>query len=44
MLDGGEADIILSDDIYESIKLNTTNLPVLVSLCKVIIYLKFSNY
>ncbi|XP_058809162.1 exosome complex exonuclease RRP42 [Phymastichus coffea] len=34
-LDGGEADIALSDDIYESIKLNTTNCPLLVTLCKI---------
>ncbi|XP_001601196.1 exosome complex component RRP42 [Nasonia vitripennis] len=35
MLDGGEADIVLSDDIYESEKLDTTNCPVLVTLCKI---------
>lgn len=35
MLDGGEADIVLSDDIYESVKLDTTNSPILVTLCKV---------
>lgn len=35
MLDGGEADIILSDDIYESIKLDATNYPIFVTLCKV---------
>lgn len=35
MLDGGEADIILSDDIYESMRLDATNFPVFVTLCKV---------
>lgn len=36
MLDGGEADIFLSDDIYESIRLDATNFPLLLSLVKVI--------
>ncbi|XP_011496199.1 PREDICTED: exosome complex exonuclease RRP42 isoform X2 [Ceratosolen solmsi marchali] len=34
-LDGGEADIALSDDTYESVKLDTTNFPILVSLYKI---------
>jgi len=35
MLDGGEADIVLSDDIYESWRLDATNFPILVTLCKI---------
>ncbi|KAJ8670117.1 hypothetical protein QAD02_001376 [Eretmocerus hayati] len=35
MLDGGEADVILSDDIYESERLNATNFPIFVTLCKI---------
>ncbi|XP_014218460.1 exosome complex component RRP42 [Copidosoma floridanum] len=35
MLDGGEADVILSDDIYDSWKLDVTNFPIIVTLCKI---------
>lgn len=34
-LDGGEADIQLSDDSYDCIPLETSNCPVIVTLCKV---------
>lgn len=34
-LDGGETDIQLSDDINDSIKLDVTNFPLFVTLCKV---------
>lgn len=34
-LDGGETDVQLSDDINDSIKLNVTNFPLFVTLCKV---------
>ncbi|XP_043263148.1 exosome complex component RRP42 [Colletes gigas] len=35
MLDGGEPDIQLSDDAYDCIKLDTSNYPVIVTLCKI---------
>ena len=34
-LDGGEPDIQLSDDFYDCIQLDTTNYPIIVTLCKV---------
>ncbi|XP_076276664.1 exosome complex component RRP42-like isoform X3 [Lasioglossum baleicum] len=34
-LDGGEPDIQLSDDAYDCIRLNTSNCPVIVTLCKI---------
>lgn len=34
-LDGGEPDIQLSDDIYDCVKLDTSNYPVIVTLCKI---------
>lgn len=34
-LDGGEPDIQLSDDAYDCIKLDTSNYPVIVTLCKI---------
>ncbi|XP_034936015.1 exosome complex exonuclease RRP42-like [Chelonus insularis] len=34
-LDGGEADIQLSDDPFDCIRLNAENFPVLVTLCKI---------
>ena len=40
-LDGGEADIILSDDIFESIRLDVSNFPLLISVCKVISHFNF---
>lgn len=34
-LDGSEPDIQISDDLYDCIKLDVTNYPVIVSVCKV---------
>ncbi|KAK2574979.1 hypothetical protein KPH14_008742 [Odynerus spinipes] len=34
-LDGGEADIQLSDDPFDCIKLDVTNYPIIVTLCKI---------
>ncbi|XP_053976413.1 exosome complex component RRP42-like isoform X1 [Hylaeus anthracinus] len=34
-LDGGEPDIQLSDDVYDCIKLDTSNYPVIITLCKI---------
>lgn len=34
-LDGGEPDIELSDDPYDCIQLDTSNYPIIVTLCKV---------
>ncbi|KZC04226.1 PREDICTED: exosome complex component RRP42-like [Dufourea novaeangliae] len=34
-LDGGEPDIQLSDDAYDCIQLDTSNYPVIVTLCKI---------
>lgn len=34
-LDGGEPDIQLSDDLYDCIQLDTSNYPVIVTLCKI---------
>ncbi|KOC71178.1 Exosome complex component RRP42 [Habropoda laboriosa] len=34
-LDGGEPDIQLSDDFYDCIQLDTSNYPVIVTLCKI---------
>lgn len=35
MLDGGEPDIQVSDDLYDCIKLDVTNYPLVVTVCKV---------
>lgn len=35
MLDGGEPDIQVSDDPYDCIKLDVTNYPLIVTVCKV---------
>ena len=35
LLDGGEADIILSDDIYECVRLDVKDFPLIITLCKV---------
>jgi len=35
MLDGGEPDIQVSDDPYDCIKLDVTNYPLVVTVCKV---------
>lgn len=34
-LDGGEPDIQVSDDPYDCIKLDVTNYPIIITLCKV---------
>ncbi|XP_050584936.1 exosome complex component RRP42 isoform X1 [Bombus affinis] len=34
-LDGGEPDIELSDDAYDCIRLDTSNYPIIVTLCKI---------
>lgn len=34
-LDGDEPDIQLSDDLYDCIKLNVTNYPVVITICKI---------
>ncbi|EFN84575.1 Exosome complex exonuclease RRP42 [Harpegnathos saltator] len=35
MLDGNEPDVKLSDDLYDCIKLNVTNYPVVITVCKI---------
>ena len=42
-LDGGEPDIELSDDPYDCIQLDTSNYPIIVTLCKVCFLLIFMN-
>lgn len=38
-LDGGEPDIQLSDDLYDCIKLDVTNYPVVITVCKVCMHI-----
>lgn len=40
-LDGSESDIQISDDLYDCVKLNVTNYPVIVTVCKVCINSNF---
>ncbi|XP_012221413.1 exosome complex exonuclease RRP42 [Linepithema humile] len=35
MLDGGTSDIQISDDLYDCVKLDVTNYPVIVTVCKI---------